>query len=84
MKDFTALGTDSILKYWISKYNVEIENLPTEVIKVTKGFAYGRDKVADVGASSSTTSAIGMQDVVKIPEGYVSTNYAISGGGKEY
>ncbi len=84
MKDFTALSNDAILKYWISKYNVEIENFLQDTIKITKGFAYGKDKVPDVGSSSAVTSAVGLQDVVKIPEGYVSTNYDISGGGKEY
>lgn len=85
MKDFSALTNDAVLKYWISRYNVEIEDFPKNSIKVTKGFAYGKDKAPDVGnPTQGSTSAVGMQDVVKIPEGYSSTYYSISGGGKEY
>ncbi|MDR3024202.1 hypothetical protein [Chryseobacterium sp.] len=84
MKDFTALSNETTLKYWISKYNVEIENFLQNNIKVTKGFAYGRDKSPDMSETAGASSAIGLQDVVKIPEGYISTEYSISGGGKEY
>lgn len=85
MKDFSALANEATLKYWISKYNVDIEDFPKDSIKVTKGFAYGKDKAPDVGnTTQGSTSAVGLQDVVKIPEGYTSTYYNISGGGKEY
>lgn len=84
ISNYNDLLNDIKLKYWVSKYNVEIENFPNETIKVSKGIAYGRDKVADIGTSAHTTSAIGIQEVVKIPEGYVSTYYNISGGGKQY
>ncbi|WP_426476647.1 hypothetical protein ACP3T3_15105 [Chryseobacterium sp. CBSDS_008] len=84
MKDFSALADEATLKYWISKYNVEMESFPQNNIKVTKGFAYGRDKAPDMSTTAGATSAIGLQDVVKIPEGYISTEYSISGGGKEY
>lgn len=84
MKDFTALSDEATLKYWISRYNVEIESFLQNTIKVTKGFAYGRDKTPDMSETAGATSAIGIQDVVKIPEGYISTEYSISGGGKEY
>ncbi|WP_223598267.1 hypothetical protein [Chryseobacterium sp. GVT01B] len=84
MKDFSALSNETTLKYWISKYNVEIENFLQNNIKVTKGFAYGRDKAPDMSETGGASSAIGLQDVVKIPEGYISTEYSISGGGKEY
>lgn len=84
VKDFSALSDEATLKYWISKYNVEIENFLQNSIKVTKGFAYGRDKTPDMSETAGASSAIGIQDVVKIPEGYISTEYSISGGGKEY
>ncbi|WP_228409943.1 hypothetical protein [Chryseobacterium viscerum] len=84
MKDFSALSNEATLKYWISKYNVEIEKFLQNSIKVTKGFAYGRDKTPDMSETAGASSAIGLQDVVKIPEGYISTEYSISGGGKEY
>lgn len=74
--------SDETIKYWSGLYNVEIENLSLETIKVTKAFAYGRDKVTDV--TNSDTSAVGIQDIIKIPEGYVSDKYSISGGGKQY
>lgn len=84
MKDFSALSNETTLKYWISKYNVEMEKFLQNSIKVTKGFAYGRDKTPDMSETAGASSAIGLQDVVKIPEGYISTEYSISGGGKEY
>ena len=82
MKDYTALSEENVFKYWLSEYNVETENIPASTIKVTKAFAYGKDKVADL--NDSDTSAIGIQDTIKIPEGYISTSYSISGGGKQY
>ncbi|PZU91641.1 MAG: hypothetical protein DI529_00295 [Chryseobacterium sp.] len=81
LSNFANVNSETI-KYWSGFYNVEIENLSLETIKVTKAFAYGRDKVTDV--TSSDTSAVGIQDVIKIPEGYVSTQCSISGGGKQY
>lgn len=84
ISNYNDLLNEIKLKYWISKYNVEVDNFPSETIKVSKGIAYGRDKVADIGTSSHTTSAIGIQEIVKIPEGYVSMYYNISGGGKQY
>lgn len=82
MKDYTAVSEENVFKYWLSEYNAETESIPAPTIKVTKAFAYGKDKVAEV--NDSDTSAIGIQDTIKIPEGYVSTSYSISGGGKQY
>ena len=81
MKDYTALSEENVFKYWLSEYNVETESIPASTIKVTKAFAYGKDKVVEL---DSDTSAIGIQDTIKIPEGYISTSYFISGGGKQY
>lgn len=84
INSYNDLLSEIKLKYWVSKYNVEIDNFPSETIKISKGIAYGKDKVADIGTSGHTTSAIGLQEIIKIPEGYVSTFYNISGGGKQY
>jgi len=84
MKDYTDLSDEKVLKHWSSEYNVEIDNLPDENINVTKSIAYGKDKVSDIGAATHYTSAIGIQETIKIPEGYVSSNFSIQGGGKQY
>jgi hypothetical protein len=84
ISNYSDLSSEIKLKHWISRYNVEIDSFPSETIKVTKGIAYGKDKVADIGTSSHTTSAIGVQENIEIPEGYIATNYNISGGGKQY
>jgi hypothetical protein len=86
MSDYSVLSkeNENVLKHWISEYNVEIDNLPDENINVTKSIAYGKDKVSDIGADTHYTSAIGIQETIKIPEGYVSSNFSIQGGGKQY
>jgi hypothetical protein len=33
MKDFSALTNDAVLKYWISRYNVEIEDFPKTALR---------------------------------------------------
>ena len=76
----SSLG-ETILKYWLGIYNVEIDNYPPNKIFASKGFAYGRDLLQDIGTSS--TSAIGLQKDIEIPEGYVAVNYEITGGGKQ-
>ncbi|WP_292010758.1 hypothetical protein [Chryseobacterium sp.] len=84
MADSDALQDESILRYWVGKYNVEIENIPSETVKLSKAFAYGKDKVGDIGSTGHTTSAIGLQETITIPEGYISKSYSIKGGGKQY
>lgn len=40
IKDYTALSDETKLKYWISKYNVEIDKKPEDIIYVGKSFSY--------------------------------------------
>ncbi|AZB24298.1 carboxypeptidase regulatory-like domain-containing protein [Chryseobacterium bernardetii] len=86
MENYMALdGTsgDVILKYWSGVYNVEVDSIPAGKIYLSKGFSYGKDLVPE-GASNSNTSAVGLQKDLEIPEGYVTTEYTINYGGKQY
>lgn len=87
IKDFTSLdgsSGDTVLKYWSGIYGVEIDNYPSSEIYLSKGFAYGRDLVPDVGATAASTSAVGLQKDIEIPDGYAAKSYIIKGGGKQY
>ncbi|MFC0428058.1 hypothetical protein [Chryseobacterium scophthalmum] len=87
MKDFSylngALG-ETILKHWIGVYNVELGQFPLTKIFLSKGFAYGRDLVTDIGSSNHMTSAVGLQKEIEVPVGYSANYFSISGGGKQY
>ncbi|WP_294299312.1 hypothetical protein [uncultured Chryseobacterium sp.] len=85
MENYTALDSFSgatTLKYWSGVYNVEIDNYPSDKIYISKGFAYGRDVIPDMGTTS--TSAVGLQKDIEIPDGYVAKSFDIKGGGKQY
>lgn len=66
--------------FWAGWYNVELPHLPDEIINISKGFAYGQDKVPN---PSGETSAIGIEDKIEIPEGYRAIRFYISGQGKQ-
>jgi len=87
MKDFSSLnGTlgEIILKHWAGIYNIELGELTSNTIYVSKGFAYGKDLVSDIGSANATTSAIGLQKEIELPVGYSAKSFEISGGGKQY
>lgn len=71
VKDFSEL-TSTKLKYWASKYNVEIEGLEKHSIKVSKAFKLD---FMDNGQEGSSIS-----DEIEIPEGYETQKAYISGG----
>ncbi|WP_417558509.1 carboxypeptidase-like regulatory domain-containing protein [Mesoflavibacter zeaxanthinifaciens] len=53
----------SKLKYWASKFNVELESLPKEYINVGKSFSQSKNDKTQGFADSK-------EDVIKIPESY--------------
>jgi hypothetical protein len=65
LKDFSEL-TDTKLKYWASKYNVEVEAKPKQFISVGESFSINLNG----GASLSHTESNSGGGKIKIPEGY--------------
>ncbi|OPC01943.1 hypothetical protein BAS10_18545 [Elizabethkingia meningoseptica] len=62
MKDFSTLNDENTLKYWQSKYNVEIEKQPENEVRVTKSISVGMGETTEEMAAKS--------DSIEIPEGY--------------
>lgn len=68
MKDYTSLNDETVLKYWLSKYNVALESeLKPEYIFTGKSFAFKADEVKD---NSHERYGEGVE--LEIPEGYES------------
>lgn len=68
MKDFSALINDVTLKYWISKYNVEIDEKPSEIYYLSKSFS-DRDPLF-AGSDDQKTQIVSGAGELDIPEGY--------------
>lgn len=81
IKDYTALNDETKLKFWLSKFNVEINKKPEEFIFVGKSFSYKAPEPKgnpwELAAESS--------DIV-IPEGYqtVSSKMVTGDSGDRY
>ncbi|MCS3867719.1 nitrogen regulatory protein PII-like uncharacterized protein [Chryseobacterium ginsenosidimutans] len=69
MQDFTALNDENVLKYWISKYNVEIAT-PLNKIVLSKSFSE-----ANIGANE----VFSKNEAIEIPEGYIATDAYVNG-----
>lgn len=66
MKDYTSLNDETILKYWLSKYNVALENeLKPEFIYTGKSFSFRADEVVD-----NNHERYGESADLEIEEGY--------------
>lgn len=65
MKDYTSLDNETILKHWVSKFNVEISDKPIEEFSIGKslGGQYSNDKVHIENAAFNSE--------IEIPEGYL-------------
>lgn len=61
IKDYTALFDETKLKYWISKYNVEIDDKKPEFINVGKTLDH---------SSTESNTASSKSSSIKIPENY--------------
>lgn len=73
MKDYSALENEVVLKYWTSKYGVEIDTKPCETKTVGVSFAANNN----TKESGFTKSSV---EKVKIPEGYYSVSSQINIG----
>lgn len=65
MKDFTSLNNDVILKYWLSEYNVEIDEKPLQ------SFSIGKSLNGQSSGNISEIEFYTMKDEIQIPEGYI-------------
>lgn len=73
MENFLSLENDTILKYWLGKFNVEIDVKPEATKTVGVAFATNQNS-KDAGFSKSQV------EKVKIPEGYFTTYSQINIG----
>jgi len=72
MENFTALNGltgETILKFWISKYNVEIDEFPTATFNINKSF-HERD-ASHTGGDEGKVQVTNGSGEVEIPEGYI-------------
>ncbi|WP_238639951.1 hypothetical protein [Chryseobacterium elymi] len=71
MENFASLdgaSGDMVLKYWLSKYKVDIDKKPEEIIYVGKAFS---NTVGDSNGKSEYDEAIAGGAEIQIPENYV-------------
>jgi len=68
MKDFTEVDLNTA-KYWAGKYNVEIDPMPVQTMKIGKSFSYTTPESQD---SEWDEVAAGNAEI-QIPEGYYTT-----------
>lgn len=62
MKDFTALNNDVTLNFWLSKFNVEVDEKLTPIISVGKSFDfYSQDKEKGCSKSADITIPVGYE-----------------------
>ncbi|SEW24292.1 hypothetical protein SAMN05421841_1791 [Chryseobacterium wanjuense] len=72
ISDYSALANEVKLKYWMGKYNAELDEKPMESFSITKAFT-GRDP-AFSGKDDEKIQVVNGNGEVLIPEGYTATN----------
>ncbi|WP_073293161.1 hypothetical protein [Chryseobacterium polytrichastri] len=72
MENYTALNNDATLKHWVSKYNAEIGEKPSESFGISKSFS-GRDGNFG-GKDDDKVQIVNGNGEVEIPEGYLLKN----------
>jgi hypothetical protein len=72
LSDYSALVDEVKLKYWMGKYNAEIDGKPMESFSITKAFT-GRDP-AFSGKDDEKIQVVNGNGEVIIPEGYTATS----------
>ena len=63
LENFSSLEDETKLKFWLSKYNVEIDDRPDPNITLGKGFSFS--------GSNANTLFFNDKDVLTIPDGFV-------------
>ncbi|WP_185097442.1 hypothetical protein [Chryseobacterium sp. FH2] len=68
IKNYSDLDFEVKLKYWLSKYNVEIEKKPLQ------SFSLGKSLSGQTSGNISEIEFYTMKDEIQIPEGYIATH----------
>lgn len=69
MKDFSSLSNETILKYWLGHYNVEVDEKPIEAFSMSKSFS-GRDSNFS-GQDDGKIQIVTGNGEIQLPEGYL-------------
>lgn len=69
LENYSSLGNEAALKYWISKYNAEIDERPAESFAISKSFS-GRDGNFG-GKDDDKVQIVNGNGEVEVPEGYL-------------
>jgi hypothetical protein len=81
MKNYGDLSTDAVLKYWVSKYNVEVPEKPVE------NYSIGKSLSGQFTGEQSAIQHAAFKDEIQIPDNYVAVScvagYSASGDSSE-
>lgn len=81
MKNYGDLNTDAVLKYWVSRYNVEVPEKPVET------YSIGKSLSGQFAGEQSAIQHAAFKDEIQVPDNYVAVGcrvgYSASGDGSE-
>ncbi|MGG5209245.1 hypothetical protein ACQWU4_09860 [Chryseobacterium sp. MIQD13] len=81
LKNYSDLATESVLKYWVSRYNVEVPEKPAETYSIGKALS---GQFAD---EHSAIQNVAVKDEIQIPDNYVAVGcragYSAAGDSSE-
>ncbi|NML69829.1 hypothetical protein HHL23_08465 [Chryseobacterium sp. RP-3-3] len=81
MKNYGDLSTDAVLKYWVSRYNVEVPEKPVE------NYSIGKSLSGQFAGEQSAIQHAAFKDEIQVPDNYVAVGcrvgYSASGDGSE-
>lgn len=72
IESYAALTNEAALRYWVSKYNVEIDEKPSEFFSISKSFS-GRDGNFG-GKDDDKVQIVNGNGEMEVPEGYIVRN----------
>lgn len=67
LDNYSSLNDDTKLKFWSSKFNVELDEKPLQT------FSIGKSLSAQTGNNISEIEFYSMKDEVRVPDGYIAT-----------
>lgn len=81
MKNYGDLSTEAVLKYWVSRYNVEVPERPVE------NYSIGKSLSGQFTGDNSAIQHAAFKDEIQIPDGYVAVSglagYSAAGDSSE-
>ncbi|WP_126653133.1 hypothetical protein [Chryseobacterium aureum] len=72
LENYASLSNEATLKHWVSKYNAEIDERPSEAFAISKSFS-GRDGNFG-GKDDDKVQIVNGNGEVEVPEGYLLKN----------